>query len=98
MNLSTRLVSARQHLPYKTEELTSFVGIVADSADQAVSFHATTPYDHGAPVASSISSLAAETASIMNYDVFDFSPYMDKVSYQHCDQYDRYSNLRVRRL
>ncbi|THH28756.1 hypothetical protein EUX98_g5452 [Antrodiella citrinella] len=59
-------------------ELEHALSIVADDADEGVSFHATKPYTHGGAMSSSLSSLAAETGSVMNYDALDFSPYMDK--------------------
>ena len=53
-------------------------GIVAEDADKSVSFHHTTPYGHGASMASSFSSVG-ETGSFTGIDPFDFSYYMDQV-------------------
>ncbi len=50
---------------------------MADDADQFITFHATTPFGHGA-MASSISSLVENGANAV--DPFDFSVYMDQVS------------------
>lgn len=52
------------------------LGIVADEAESQVSFHPTSPYNHGTYGTSSISSLMdGDTAE---GDPFDFSIYMDK--------------------
>ncbi|KAH8108015.1 chloride channel [Cristinia sonorae] len=57
-------------------ELEHALSIVADDWEESVSFHSTKAHQHGA-MASSVTSLS-ESASVMNFNAFDFSLYMDK--------------------
>ncbi|KAH9942350.1 chloride channel [Epithele typhae] len=56
-------------------ELEHALSIVADDADEVISFHPTDPHGHG-HLTASVSSLA-ETGSYI-FDPYDFSPYMDQ--------------------
>lgn len=58
--------------------LNSIIAIVAEDADLEISFHPTTPYGHGGPMASSVSSIEAGS-HLLGSDTSDFSPYMDQV-------------------
>ncbi|GJF00679.1 chloride channel [Phanerochaete sordida] len=60
-------------------ELEHALSIVADHPDRIVMFHATAPYGHAGGMASSFSSAAGDTGSIVGgVDPFDFSYYMDQ--------------------
>lgn len=54
------------------------VGIAADEADRPIKFNSSALYQHGGPLASSVSSLEAGSLYGGNVDPFDFSPYMDQ--------------------
>ena len=62
--------------PRAIRDSVKIVGIVADEADQVISFYTATSYGHRT-MTSSISSLAENGASYI--DPFDFSVYMDQV-------------------
>ncbi|CDO69130.1 hypothetical protein BN946_scf185042.g32 [Trametes cinnabarina] len=57
-------------------ELEHALSIVADDPDHVITFHSTTPQQHGGPMASSISSLGESGA--MGPDPYDFTWYMDQ--------------------